>query len=205
MQSNRADRILNHLAPSSSFSIDSAKGLENPLFNPPNHQVQKVIRWLEQKYQLQQDSFLVSEGGPLSRWIAFHYCSIYNREFQYLPITRDTTESDLKQRREIIEGGTSIFIDQPVLIAAIKGQILIIEGLEKAERNVLPVLNNLLENREMALEDGRFLISPARYEALISEVEQQRQDPLTTKHKQVRIRNLLLQTIFFKIYSKNSD
>jgi len=25
-------------------------------------------------------------------------------------------------------------------------------GLEKVERNVLPVLNNLLENREMALE-----------------------------------------------------
>ena len=32
-------------------------------------------------------------------------------------------------------------------------------GIEKCERNVLPVLNNLLENREMPLEDGRFLIS----------------------------------------------
>lgn len=35
-------------------------------------------------------------------------------------------------------------------------------GLEKCERNVLPVLNNLLENREMSLDDGRFLM---RYEA----------------------------------------
>ena len=31
-------------------------------------------------------------------------------------------------------------------------------GLEKCERNVLPVLNNLLENREMSLDDGRFLM-----------------------------------------------
>jgi len=31
--------------------------------------------------------------------------------------------------------------------AATKGRVLVIEGIEKAERNVLPVLNNLLENR----------------------------------------------------------
>lgn len=42
-----------------------------------------------------------------------------------------------------------------------------LEGLEKAERNVLPVLNNLLENREMQLEDGRFLMSAQRYDKLL--------------------------------------
>ena len=50
-----------------------------------------------------------------------------------------------------------------------QGRILIIEGIEKAERNVLPILNNLLENREMNLEDGRFLVHPARYDALLKE------------------------------------
>jgi hypothetical protein len=57
-----------------------------------------------------------------------------------------------------------VYIDQAVVEAAIMGRILIIEGLEKAERNVLPVLNNLLENREMQLEDGRFLMAPKRYD-----------------------------------------
>lgn len=42
-----------------------------------------------------------------------------------------------------------------------------LEGIEKAERNVLPVLNNLLENREMHLEDGRFLVPAARYDKLL--------------------------------------
>jgi hypothetical protein len=32
-------------------------------------------------------------------------------------------------------------------------EVLILDGLEKAERNVLPTLNNLLENREMSLQD----------------------------------------------------
>ena len=52
--------------------------------------------------------------------------------------------------------------------AALLGRVLILDGLEKAERNVLPALNNLLENREMQLEDGRFLVSPSRYDSLLS-------------------------------------
>jgi hypothetical protein len=32
--------------------------------------------------------------------------------------------------------------------------------LQNAERNVLPLLNNLLENREMALDDGSFMAAP---------------------------------------------
>ena len=51
--------------------------------------------------------------------------------------------------------------------AAVNGHVLVIEGVEKAERNVLPVLNNLLENREMQLEDGRFLLHPDRYDKLL--------------------------------------
>lgn len=45
-------------------------------------------------------------------------------------------------------------------------------GIEKAERNVLPVLNNLLENREMHLEDGRFLIPALRYDKLLKDHSQ---------------------------------
>lgn len=51
--------------------------------------------------------------------------------------------------------------------AAVEGRVLVVEGVEKAERNVLPVLNNLLENREMQLEDGRLLIAAQRYDKLL--------------------------------------
>lgn len=47
-------------------------------------------------------------------------------------------------------------------------------GIEKAEQNILPVINNLLENREMSLEDGRMLISSQRYnELLVDYTEEQ--------------------------------
>ena len=45
--------------------------------------------------------------------------------------------------------------------------MLVLDGIEKAERNVLPILNNLLENREMQLEDGRFIMAPQRYDKLL--------------------------------------
>ena len=80
-------------------------------------------------------------------------------------LSRDTTESDLKQRREIV-GGSLEWVDQPPVRAAREGRVLILDGLEKAERNVLPTLNNLLENREMALQDGSFLTSTERFDAL---------------------------------------
>ena len=70
-------------------------------------------------------------------------------------------EADLKQRREISEGRL-LFHNSPAVRAALCGRLLILEGVEKAERNVLPLLNNLLENREMSLEDGRFLMAPGR-------------------------------------------
>lgn len=61
----------------------------------------------------------------------------------------------------------SLVYDQSAVRAAINGHILILEGIEKAERNVLPILNNLLENREMQLEDGRFLVAADRYDKLL--------------------------------------
>ncbi len=46
--------------------------------------------------------FLLGGGGPTKRWAALHYCAIAKREVEYVALTRDTTESDLKQRREIV-------------------------------------------------------------------------------------------------------
>uniref|UniRef100_A0A8D0PXZ3 von Willebrand factor A domain-containing protein 8 n=1 Tax=Sus scrofa TaxID=9823 RepID=A0A8D0PXZ3_PIG len=121
-----------------------------------------------QKDLLGQDVFLIGPPGPLRRSIAMQYLELTKREVEYIALSRDTTETDLKQRREI-RAGTAFYIDQCAVRAATEGRTLVLEGLEKAERNVLPVLNNLLENREMQLEDGRFLMSAERYDKLLQD------------------------------------
>ena len=65
----------------------------------------------------------------------------------------------MRLRARRFTGGSAIFVDQAAVRAAVHGRLLVLDGIEKAERNVLPTLNNLLENREMHLDDGRFLMS----------------------------------------------
>ncbi|XP_049873594.1 von Willebrand factor A domain-containing protein 8 [Pectinophora gossypiella] len=128
----------------------------------------KNLRWMMQKDLLGQDMFLLGRPGPSRRKVALQYLELTQRELEYVALSRDTTEADLKQRREI-QSSTAKYFDQSAVRAAMEGRVLVLEGIEKAERNVLPVLNNLLENREMHLEDGRFLIPAARYDKLLQE------------------------------------
>ncbi|CAG8455940.1 70_t:CDS:10, partial [Scutellospora calospora] len=122
-----------------------------PLFED-SQEVLRHFRWMMQKEKLGQDIFLIGPPGPLRRSLVLRFAQLTKREIEYVALSKDCTDSDLKQRREI-SGGTAYYVDQAY-------------GIEKAERNVLPILNNLLENREMLLEDGRFLVHPKRYTSL---------------------------------------
>jgi len=124
-----------------------------------------VWQWMLRKDALGQDCFLIGPPGPRRRRLALAWCELLGREVEFLSLSRDTTESDLKQRREISDGSLQ-WVDQPPVRAAREGRVLVLDGLEKAERNVLPTLNNLLENREMSLQDGTFLTSTDRFDTL---------------------------------------
>lgn len=130
-----------------------------------------------QKDNLKQDLFLIGRPGKYKRNIAMTYLQLTNQECEYISLSRDTSESDLKQRREI-SNGTSLYIDQAAVRAAKEGRVLILDGVEKAERNILPILNNLLENREMHLEDGRFMVSAERYDNLLKDHGQETLDKM---------------------------
>ena len=72
----------------------------------------------------------------MARWLVHLYAELNKREVETLLITRDTTDTDLLQRRELSRGTVS-FADGPVVTAALHGKILILDGMERAERNVL--------------------------------------------------------------------
>ncbi|XP_054285808.1 von Willebrand factor A domain-containing protein 8 [Macrosteles quadrilineatus] len=138
------------------------------LLEPLSQDNLHTLRWMMQKDILGQDMFLLGGPGPRRARLALAYLELTERELEYVALSRDTTESDLKQRREI-HSATATYFDQSAVRAAVEGRVLVLQGIEKAERNVLPVLNNLLENREMHLEDGRFLIPASRYDQLLKE------------------------------------
>lgn len=43
------------------------------------------------------------------------------------------------QGREIRKGGTLVYVDSPAVRAVKHGRLLILEGIEKAERGIMPV------------------------------------------------------------------
>lgn len=73
-----------------------------------------------QKDVLGQDMFLLGPPGPKRRHLAMQYLELTNREHEYVALNRDTTESDLKQRREIV-AGTATYFDQVQIIYSILG------------------------------------------------------------------------------------
>lgn len=66
-----------------------------------------------------------------------------NAEYEYVALHRDVGETELKQGREIREGGSLVYVDSATVRAVKAGRILIIEGIEKAERGIMPVCSNL--------------------------------------------------------------
>lgn len=62
--------------------------------------IRRDLRWLAQKDLLGQDVFLLGPPSPLRRWLALAYCELSGREVEVMALSRDTTESDLKQVRK---------------------------------------------------------------------------------------------------------
>lgn len=170
---NKLKRYISNESVAFGNIVKEVKSTTNPECVPVKYYASNIpqsnlhhLRWIMQKDLLNQDIFLLGPPGPRKRHLAMQYLELTNREHEYVALSRDTTESDLKQRREISKG-TAKYFDQSAVKAATNGRVLILDGIEKAERNVLPVLNNLLENREMHLEDGRLLIPASRYDKLL--------------------------------------
>lgn len=114
------------------------------------------LHFMLQKFLLGQDVFLLSQPGPYARWLVMTFCrwievpasrtfcgltpfSMINSEYEYIALHRDVGETELKQGREIRKGGTLGYVDSAAVRAVKHGRILILEGVEKAERGIMPV------------------------------------------------------------------
>ncbi|KAH9028969.1 AAA domain-containing protein [Lactarius pseudohatsudake] len=116
--------------------------------DPNDARTREHLYLLLQKFVLDQDVFLLAQPGPYARRLALTFCKMQLTE---------------RRGREIRDGGNLVYVDSAAVRAVKTGRILIIEGIEKAERGVMPVLNNLLENREMNLDDGTHILHPHRH------------------------------------------
>lgn len=90
------------------------------------------------------------------------FAALLQLPIEVVSLHRDIGEAELLQTRNLEAGGNLSYTDGPVVRAMKQGAILVLEGVERAERNVLPLLNNILENREQDLPDGTSLVPASR-------------------------------------------
>jgi hypothetical protein len=64
---------------------------------------------------------------------------LINAEFEYVALHRDVGETELKQGREIRAGGNLVYVDSAAVHAVKHGRLLILDGIERAERGIMPV------------------------------------------------------------------
>lgn len=134
---------------------------EDLLLDPSDPSVQRDLAWLMQKWDLRasfiafsgsvltvltcsrpagQDVFLLSSPGLYTRRLALTYLHLLNSPYEIVSLHRDVGESELKQGREIREGGHLAYTDSGAVRAAKEGKVLILDGIERVERGVLPLL-----------------------------------------------------------------
>ena len=123
------------------------------------------LEFLGKKWQLRQDVFLSSPPGPYARRLCQTFAALIQVPVEYVSLHRDIGEAELLQQRSLEAGGNLRYDDGPVVRAMKHGRLLILDGIERAERGVMPILNNILENREQNLADGTQLVPAERIAA----------------------------------------
>lgn len=107
--------------------------------------VAEHLEWLAKKWRLGQDVFLLSPPGPYARRLALTFAALLQLPYELVSLHRDVGEADLLQTRNLEGGRSLVYHDGPVVRAMTQGSLLILEGTQRAERNLLPLLNNILE------------------------------------------------------------
>jgi hypothetical protein len=78
---------------------------------------------------------------------------------QYVQLHRDTTVQELTARLELV-GGKLELRDAPLVVAARRGHVLVVDEADKAPAHVLAYLKSLAAEGAMLLADGRRIVPP---------------------------------------------
>ncbi len=74
------------------------------------------------------------------------------------------TARDLLQQRATLPNGDTVWRHSPLVQAALKGKMAILDGIHRVHRGTLAVLHRLLHDHELQLYDGTRMTSRERSE-----------------------------------------
>jgi len=104
---------------------------------------------------------LIGNQGVGKNKIVDRLLQLMELEREYVQLHRDTTVQSLTLKPSL-EKGVIVWEDSPLVKSVREGRILVIDEADKAPLEVVSVLKNLLEDRQMVLSDGRRITDRSR-------------------------------------------
>ncbi|XP_046853254.1 von Willebrand factor A domain-containing protein 8-like isoform X2 [Xenia sp. Carnegie-2017] len=115
---------------------------------------------------LVKDFCLIGPKGCGKSALIHQFAKVLGYQMEPIHLHEDMTSRDLLQQRMMSTNGDSIWQPSPLIIAAIKGHLAVLDGIHRINPGTLSVLQRLLIDREISLYDGTHLLRKDRYEIL---------------------------------------
>lgn len=103
------------------------------------------------------DICIIGEQGSGKSRLIQRFAASRQRRWRTMQMYRDMTARDLLQRRATDENGDTVWINSPLVTAAIRGEICVLDGVHRLGPGTLSVLQQLVHDRQAQLCDGRLL------------------------------------------------
>lgn len=119
-----------------------------------------------QAHVIGSDVALVGPKGAGKSAVARSFAAMLGYRTVLFGLHADMTARDLVQRRSTDEAGNTSWECSPVVSAALRGDLLVLDGIDRIAGDTLSVLQRLCQDRELDLFDGSRLVSWERYAEL---------------------------------------
>jgi len=155
-------------------SFHFASAVERPLVQPVGAtSLTKAQRCLVaamlQDHSVGVDVCLVGERGVGKSVLVRAFCELLGYQPHVVFCYQDMVSRDLLQRRTTDTFGNTTWQSSPLLIAALRGQVAVLDGVHRLAKGMLySALGRLLHDREVELADGSRLVSPEHFERLLA-------------------------------------
>ncbi|KAG9492060.1 hypothetical protein GDO78_000536 [Eleutherodactylus coqui] len=103
--------------------------------------------------------------------IAKEFADMLGYEVEPVMLYQDMTARDLLQQRYTLPNGDTAWRLSPLVMAALEGKLVILDGIHRVNPGTLAILQRLIHDRELTLYDGSRLLRGDRYQSLKNELQ----------------------------------
>jgi MoxR-like ATPase len=126
-----------------------------------------ILSTMTQDHAMGFDLCLIGTKGCGKTAIVSQFCQLLGYRYQTIQCYKDMTARDLLQRRSTASNGDTIWLNSPLIQAALEGDVIVLDGIHHLSMGTLSILQRLVHDREISLPDGSLLVNSAHYSRIL--------------------------------------